>query len=148
MPQKFLDLSDITEEQMELVLPVKNADGTKGKKTFIIKDPSVASVMVAEKLKDDLDARKAQLAKGGEEQGLSEHKDFLQRQVFLLLQVDNEVTLEQIRDLPFRAVLRINNWMTEYLNGVFLGDSPKSSTSEALPNSEKPEEKSPEQPTA
>lgn len=136
MPTKLLDLSDLTEDRLEVVLPIRGENGEVSNKKFTINDPSVATVMVAEKLKQELDAHE----KSAGERTISQHKEFLQQQVYEILRIDNEITMEQVKHLPLKALMRLNTWMTEYINSIFLEDSPKNSTSEPSKTSEGQEE--------
>ena len=121
MPTKYLDLTDLREESPEVTLSFQK-DGVEVERKMLIKDPSVSTMLVAEKLQQDVE--KSQKTKD-----IDSMRKSLQEQVYELLRIDNEVTLEEIETLPFAVLIKLSNWVSDHIKGVFLEGSPKRSTS-------------------
>ena len=123
MPTKYLDLTDLQEEPLEVVLPFI-VDGKPAPRRMKIKDPSVSAMLVAEKMQTDIEVAKTK-------KDINSMRESLQNQVFELLCVDNEVTLVEVQSLSFAVLLKVSNWVTEHIKGVFLGGSQKPNTSDS-----------------
>src|SRR3990170_358952 len=102
MPTKYLDLTDLREESLEVTLSFQK-DGVEVERKMLIKDPSVSTMLVAEKLQQDVE--KSQKTKD-----IDSMRKSLQEQVYELLRIDNEVTLEEIETLPFAVLIKLSNW--------------------------------------
>lgn len=122
MPTKYLDLTDLREESIDMTLPFKTAEGNDNPRRVTIKDPSVSVMLVAERLQADVEK-----AKGTKD--IAAMRKSLQEQVYELLRIDNEVTEAEVATLPFGVLVKISTYVTDHIKGVFLEDSPKPNTS-------------------
>jgi len=143
MPQKTFDLSDLVDESVSFILPIKNENGEIEKKTFVIKDLSVDTVLAVQKADDDLSK-----IEGKDTKSIAYKKELIQRRIYEILSVDNQITFEQVQELPFRTLIKIQDYVQKEIDSIFLGDSPKSNTKEQSKSNEQKQESNPSQATA
>ena len=111
---KYLDLTDLTQE----VLKIKVNVG-ENVREFTIVDPTVSAVIASQLVKEEIEEMQK---KSGGNLDMKKTHEVQSKLVHAILCNDNEVTIEEVRKIPFAALTRIINAVTKHVDDAFLDE--------------------------